>query len=379
MFNVIISDEVSINDLAVLLKKGESVLRSAHVGNQYVSNMVLLSAGIPAIHYDRTVGKKDKNYYPHLVLQGGRSRLHGVLCNPSVVIARTTAGSDHLSVLQRVIPKDLARIELYSDYIRRHESLGRHIMPLLSRIGQHIGIRGKAWEWRRFVLEDGSVEERNARSWKQIENEGIFGISRETYGWIMPNIFNIILVSLFESLEYKTRVVHHLSGPDMITYIGKLVPDLSVVWDNVADYVGAPKDLDFYLYPTAYAKFATLASRRNQLNDLIMNYELLDSFKENKAVQIKAVSSEERTLVLNRLIKRGNELNYRLKASLGECSDLFVNLSTQRHITHHDAAIDGLYVPSWTLNQPLKRLKAIHKELSRLYLRNYARKEKISA
>lgn len=376
MFNVIIRDDVSINDLVTLLEKGESVLRSAHVGNQYVSNMVLLYAGIPAIHYDRTVGKKDRNYYPHLVLQGGRSRLHGVLCNPSTVIARTTAGHDHLSVLQRVIPKDLARVELYSDYIRRHESLGCHIMPILRKVGQTLGTYGKSWKWTRFVLEDGVIEERTPRNWQQIENEGVFGVSRDTYGWIMPNIFNVILTSLFESLEYKTSRIHHLSGPDMITYIGRMIFDLSVIWNVVADYIGVLKDLDFYLYPTASAKFATLASRRNQLNELISSYETFARFKKNKGVQIKTAPLEERSKVISSLARKGDKLNFRIKSSVLECEDLFIGTSTQRHITHHDAAMYGLYVPSWTLDQPLRRLGKIHKELSRLYLRNCTEKIK---
>lgn len=379
MFRVIISDDVSINDLATLVKKGESVLRSAHVGNQYVSNMVLLSAGIPAVHYDRTLGKKDRNYYPHLVLQGGESRLHGVLCNPSVVIARTSAGSDHLRVLQRVIPKESARVELYSDYIRRHESIGCHMMPILRHVGQSLGIRGRSWKWSRFVLEDGTVEERVPRNWQQIEQEGVFGVSRETYGWIMPNIFNIILTSLFESLEYKVRAVHHLSGPDMINYIKKMTQDLSVIWSVVARYVGAPEDLDFYLYPTASAKFATLAPRRNQLNELIMSFEAFESFKRKKGETIRSALSEDRSKLIDRFAKKGDELNDLMKHTLGKCSDLFVDLSTQRHITHHDAAVHGLYVPDWTLNQPLRRLGEIHKKLTRLYSQNFAKRKNKAA
>lgn len=367
MFNLHVDEEASIGDLAAKVRAGESVVRSSHAGNQYASNLALLRAGIPAVQYDRTTGEKDRNYHPHLILRDGQSRLRGVLCHPSTLVARTTAGTDHLRVLRRVIPEEHARIELYGDYLRRHEACDRSVLSILRQVGHTLG--GKTWQWHRFVEDSGTIVERRPATWAQIEAEGIFGVTRETHGWIMPNIFNVLLMSLFESLEYRAQRIHHLSGPDMIQYIGRMAPEISALWDEVASYIGAPLDLEFHLYPTAAAKFATIASRRGQLDELIYAYEAFDEFRRGKGEQIKSAPAEERRELIGRLTASESNLRNRVDDAVRKCPELFVDITTGQHFTHHDADRYGLYVPRWTLEQPLSRLAKVHKDLAKTHTR----------
>lgn len=67
-FQVVEAKWLSVADLEELQDQGYPILRSAHLGNQYASNMALMQEEIPTILYDKTFMTTDGNYNPSLVL-----------------------------------------------------------------------------------------------------------------------------------------------------------------------------------------------------------------------------------------------------------------------------------------------------------------------
>ncbi|PSO43743.1 hypothetical protein BRC20_00255, partial [Candidatus Saccharibacteria bacterium QS_8_54_8] len=72
-FEITVDEDISLNELAE--KTGQaSVLRSAHVGNQYSSNVAVFEHGLPTVLYDRTIAPSngpgtDRNYRPEVLIR----------------------------------------------------------------------------------------------------------------------------------------------------------------------------------------------------------------------------------------------------------------------------------------------------------------------
>jgi len=362
MFQITVVDSLSISQLALLSRNGESVVRAAHVGNQYSSNMTIMQAGLHTILYDRTLGSKDRNYHPHLVLRRGTPLFCEDLCDPDMLVSCTTAGEDHLKVLRRVFPDSL--IELYDTYLQRCQE---NYIPILSILKEYKLLGGKKWSWSRFVDREGFVTNRKPKNWKQIEDEGIYRVTTKNHGWIIPNIFNVILMSLYESLKYKTNTIHHLSGPDMIKYINSIKPDMVDIWSTLKKFTLNSEVFDFRLYPTASARFVTLASRRRQLDQLISSYEKLLRHLSTKGVVIKGSSITERDECIKELVRVEGFLRDEVREAVHHCPELFADIRSGLHLTHYDVDFNGLYVPKWTMEQPLFRLAQIYKNLNKMY------------
>lgn len=358
MFKITIVNDVSLADLAALHQQGESVLRSAHVGNQYGANMAVFNLQIPGVLYDRMAAGRDQNYHPHLRL---RTAMGLALGEPGQhIVARTGFAANHGAVLRHAFPG--THFETHTDYLLRHQ--GRvELLSILSLFSDQLV--GKGWKWHRYVNDAGEIVERKADSWQQIVREGIFGVNADTYGWIPPNVFNVLLYALYESLEHDTRIVHHLSGPDMFKYISGLSDDLGDMWVKLADYVGATPDIEFRVYPTAHAKFVTTANKRGQLDDLLAIYHDIQKFNEEKGVLIQAATETERHALIGRLSAETNERHDSLAQAMDMCPELFVPLSEARHLTHHDAERSGLYVPSLNNTLTLGELSAMELEMLR--------------
>lgn len=69
-------DTITPRQLTALKAGGQAIYRTAHIGNQYLSNLLLASIGLPLYLYDKTTLSRDKNYHPGIrIIKGIREEL----------------------------------------------------------------------------------------------------------------------------------------------------------------------------------------------------------------------------------------------------------------------------------------------------------------
>jgi hypothetical protein len=128
MFIVSPKFDVSLRGLQTLKREGYFVARSAHVGNQYLSNKLLYASGIPALLFDRNLFQRDINYHPgRIVRKGGESELGHVR---GLVPFGAGVCDAHLKPLKALFG-DLCQTEAV--YFTKHRTLVSQVFGLMQR------------------------------------------------------------------------------------------------------------------------------------------------------------------------------------------------------------------------------------------------------
>lgn len=333
--------DATLGELVALSKAGEPIMRSAHVGNQYIANLVLAKHGIRTTWYDRTVGCRDRNYQPHRIVRLNQSARE-VVCRDDLLVARTPAIHPHLEVMRSAFPQ--TQIIPWGDYLRLHDAETLPILEIL-RLFESSFDSSREQRWKRYVHESGRLEEKTPRSWRAVEEEGVFGVNAETHGWLMPNIFNVLLSAIFDHLEFGgADRIHHLSGPDMVKYIKTMEKELDWMWDLVSRRFRFPKNFEFRLYPTASLRFATFPARSAAIDALIDAYEAYGVHRDRKNEAVRSAHTEARRSVIEEFDRIGASVNSVLNEVVEAIPEIFYDVGKDAtFLTQHDVERHGLY------------------------------------
>lgn len=333
----IINDFVAISlaELCAKREQGYSVLKTPHIGNQHPSNLLCAALGIPLDMVSFTNGERDKNFHPHLRIEGGvGSRLYV----PSVwtPFATTDCGRSaedyHQSSVQAVFPRLTITTDL--GLMKQAPELAEAVFATATKSVSRL--------WYRKVTEDGRVVkcEYETVSWDKIA-PNIFRFSNDKAGFIVPNRANILFGLVWQSISSGRDTIYHLSGPDMVGYIGKQQHSLDLMYDALrASYPGLPEVLTVYIVPVAQCRLLTHRNRADDVDavlDVIAWYE--------------GLSADRR--------KDGRQALEAISAQYPEFSQ---SIAEAQYLSQYDlTAADELYVPTWLLDTPLSRIRAFYK------------------
>ena len=404
-FEVKIRNDLSLFDLRNIHDAGGSVMRTAHVGNVYPSNLAVASAGIRMNMYDRTVGALDKNYHPHFVICGGYSdqitdastfTCHARVNRSTTIGARwfplgESVVDGHMRSARTAIPQ--AEWFTYSDHLRDHATL---VLPILE-----LSMRETPQHWKRHVDRQGCVHEIGVatmvahdrysfeRSFERRQRvsqpmprdryplvaSDIFGLTNDHEGWISPNVVNIVIDGMIEAKERGVAEVYHLSGPDMVRYIGGLDSDLDTLYDLVRQRLGwfdLPETLTFNLVPTAGIRFAVVRQQHCALEALV---DAALSYHGNRAIRTAALApfaAKEQCAARYAKIRELDigraKLIERLQDAKAACPSIFYRIADAKSAaTQYDVlAAGGFFVHPFALETPVGAVSDLYARVERI-------------
>lgn len=329
---------VTLRQMQEKLALGYSVMKSPHVGNQHPSNLVCAKLGIPLTMVSFTQGEKDKNFHPHLRISGGKGEQIADASTwipfASTVCGRRLEGY-HQDELKSRFPelKIKTDIEIMHENFDLAESALRVATNIISRL------------WYRSVNTEGGVTSfkgEAVQDWDQISDQ-VFRFTNDTHGWIIPNRAHILFELSLQSLESGRDQIYHLSGPQMVGYIGGARKMLSRAYDALRlEVPELPETLTVYIVPVAQSRFVSLLDNDTGVKDI-----------DDMLGWYEGLPKEDRRSV----------------------SDLFVELAavypefiqpieSAKCMSQYDiGSADDLVLSQWMLDTPLFRVKAMHERL----------------
>lgn len=364
---------VSIDDLVRMQAEGFSVLRSAHVGNLSPYNLTIADASIPILSVDHTITGVDTNYFPEQEL----SRVQSAVIAPLGTLVCRTVSDDgrylderHIDAVRGAVPS--ADVYTNTEYLRRNEAVAGEIV--------NMAVREFPGVFTRLALADGTTR-KDASAASRVADLGILQLTDEPRAErttvLMPNSLDILANFVIEALRTERAVQYHLSGPDMVRYIGGLMPQLQAMYGRLvaSSSFGAklPPALEVRLVPTAPARFATTMDRRELLDSVITAYD--DSQDELAALNAQrkaffAGESARDDAARKRFLDDVRAVQTSVERQLGERTEdipeLFIDPGQSGFITQYDVAREGgLYVPEANRVRPMAVLATMVKTMQR--------------
>lgn len=362
--------DLSLLDLKRIEDQGGSCVRSPHVGNFYPNNLALAQFGFRMNCYERTFGRKDINYHPQYAICGGKSE---VIANSDLLTTHVRVDHSskllngnfplgsrildcHMKALRSAFP--LGRFTTYTQYLKDHADLALDILRVLSCEPPCVSNDKKPWIWERVVDGMGNIGPKSAFSWEQALAGEIFGLTNDEEGLLVSNLVNVLFFGIFESLDYHTCEVYHLSGPDMVKYIGGMEEKLHLYYDHVRRELKLPlpENLVFNLVPVADMRFAVAQEQCSQLDELIDAYLVLCLHKKERAAAMKKITApREKKSAVQRFNKESSGIHERLNEAVANCPGIFYDLRVASdRFTQHDICQGGkLYIHQWGAESPM--------------------------
>jgi len=256
-------------------------------------------------------------------------------------------------------------MRLYSEFLAEHEELVFEVLNLCSSV-----ILPPKQGWKRVVGEDGRASIRSLTTWQRIVSEGIYGLRGKTAGWVMPNVFNILMDGVIESLQFKTSDVYHLSGPDMIIYIKMLEGALNTLYEKLLGHIpGLPEEIRFHVVPVASMRLVTTLDRADKLDRVMMLYlQLRDENREVGATLQAVVSTGDRDALIKQWGMRRRALQGELRAATKACPEIFYDITRGTFVSQYDAmGRGGVYVHPWGIENPVSAVAKAMQDLQSLF------------
>ena len=394
-------DKIRPVDLLELQHKGHKVFRTAHVGNQYLSNMLLASIGIPLYLYDRNIFGRDTNYHPAFQILGGEKReLAPYLDLQNTVVPFGGAlASFHYFSLKSIfgrlvctesevwLRQEDAVLKVFKSVAARAPSLfDRYILPCgcmvpLSRHSHQFGVL-VAVGCRHELKEEfhlGLLEERAARLLYELRDlvTGDGAVAAKQGGAVPSIALVVVMDAIIGFLESGKEETYELSGPDMVRYVfsWQFKNLVQAAWRSVKyakDEMNLPDSLKLYVVPTADFRFGYVKGHESE-EYLAGCEELLKAQGEKRSRILEARKRGEDEM---RLIEPFNERMSEIGRKLGDISwDIFYDIHQGNFFSHHDlASLDKpLVVSSTYLESPFIEISAQLRRLEQIIRRGNRR------
>ncbi len=377
MFKIEFSQEFSLGHLAQLRREEKfSVVRSAHVGNQYPSNITLALVGTADFFlYDRTVGEKDVIYRPHQIMVDGNAvtvapanvlathkRVHAdrTRCEYGFV-AGCSVVNPHTSAFKSVLNGADNQVLNYSEYLKSHRELILKILDAIFCNGEFL-----SEEWKRYVDLSGVIRESFPASWSDVRGK-LLSITSFDEGWIFPNILNILVMGAVESVRTGMDIVFHVAGTGM-NYVRQFEERLNSMYKKVSGRFGLPETLTFVLLHNSENRFIVPAHQREKLDNLLARYGELKDFQARKSGFFKSLGRKPSREEFAPWKEEEMRAFSALRDALNALPGLFYKTGVgANHFTQYDLLRSGgAYVHPWASEKPLVEIDVIMAELRRL-------------
>ena len=326
-------DDVSVNDLKEIARTVPMV-RTPHVGNNSLYNLFAASCGFPSVLVDTNTPGRDSTYNPHLFIRDGAATVLAECNDPQQMLVTHLAVTNalalphdvfhasvvdvHVSRLKQVFPN--THIETHQAFLERNREDVEAALEIMT------GAMPEAW-YRRVSAEGrlkvfGNGEPTGIASWRDIAGD-IF-ISPARSGWVIPNVFALILDMLVQMRVGSSKEVWMLSGPDNIRYMPKLQDKLDALYAELSRRLGLADDIVVHMVPFADFRFAVRAEHKPRMDTLLCEVAL------------------------------GTRDRHRIGEIGASCADLWYRPERCNHFSQHDmVSADDIYVPEEMLDLSL--------------------------
>lgn len=331
---------VSLQELQKFQEQGYSVVKTPHVGNQHPSNLVCAALGFDMQMVSFNRGTLDKNFHPHLRIENGVATQ---LSEPEVwtPFASTACGSSLTKYHQDAVQKRFMQTDICTDteLFLQHEELAKKVLVTATEVLPRL--------WYRRVSKDGVVVKKSDAlvPCADIIMQDVFGFSNAQSGWVIPNRIQILFAFAFQTLSTGKDLVYHLSGPQMVGYIGKQQKSLSKAYDALRlELPELPELLTVRVVPVAQSRLVTHVSRTQSLQEV-----------EEVFAWYEDVPPQERRHALERFKE--------VAVAYPEFTD---SIEEGRFMSQYDiASVDDLAISQWMLATPVKRVLALQANLQK--------------
>lgn len=354
--------DVSLADLMEHSRQGAYVIKTPHVGNIYPNNLAIANLGIPLVLVDQTIGSRDTNFHPHLLIADGehetvadadkltaQSRITTTSKRyPSRFFRGASLADAHTQSLRDALKR--ARIQTTSERIREHADLISAYLELMTRAAPQM--------WQRTVTSDGDVHTMRfpPTSWENVLRQGVHALPGFDSGWIIPNAWNILSDGLIGATVTGRDTVFSLSGPDMIAYAPRLAPDLSRWYDMLRVKLNPklPETLTIALVPVADMRFVTTRDRAHALDALIDTYLHIQAAKRQAGARFEGLSRADRSAMIHQIETERKKHLHDLQEAMQNCPEVFYRIEDANCFTQYDL-LNGkeLYVHPWGIHTPI--------------------------
>lgn len=313
-----VRDDLSVDNI-VRLGRTHEVKVTPHVGNWTPARMVLPTLGISILCVDHTIGERDRNTHPHLLI---RERAVQVLCDQAdrLTTHATVTRSDvqcsysigtplstvHVDTVRMLYP--LANIVTHLEFLNMYKEITLTVLEEVTKVS-----RSAVW-WRRVDGEGRVTQYRKKhlpRAWNEFAQH-IFPLTNEREGWLVHNRVAILMDVLLQSQMGTESEIYHLSGPDMVHYLGGELEMISKMYDRVRARLGLQQEtITFNLVPFASFRFATRSSQADACTRLCLE------------------------------LSRDRPREKVLRECIAGARDVLAESETKRYYTQHDWAATG--------------------------------------
>lgn len=411
-FALKVRGDVTPRQLVALHQSGHAVYRTAHIGNQYLSNLLLVSLGLPLYLYDKTTLSRDINYHPAVKIRNGAyeklaaptdTLVPYATCSPEKterapslfnvealpgysagsVVRKDTPASIHYQALKKLFG-DLVftEAELFLRYeekiaeifsiIERHDPtrFNRYTFPCGCMVGLSQAVPGLCHARCPHQEKDISRENMAHEAMQLLYSLRDLVLHPETAvrsGGVVPSLaLTQIICSLVGWWESGKPEVYELSGPDFIKYgpNPEFIRELKSIFSEIQKYGGPSLELPSHLYmelvPTADFRFGYIQG--DPISSLMLwLYRTAMEMQQEKKKVLARLSEKEKHMAISRTAEFGgvkNVLAQALKESKGTW-DIFYDIHQQMFFSQHDLLPDKrLVIPEQFLDMPFGEMKA---------------------
>lgn len=380
---------VSIADLQAIQASGQSVMRSAHVGNARGYNLALAEAGVDMLLVDHTIvaqsaeeSSGDRNYLPgsRVTREGVEPlKLHalGGLTMKTQIVCPDTAQTDrqldefHTTYLREAFPATI--IQTNTEYLRTHESVAQTILG--------VALKTQPELFTRLVEQDGTIRTVGAgQSFANaVETYGILQLKdrpSEERGVLIPNDVDIAINFVVEALRTDSDTQYHVSGPDMQHYAkdSAFQERLNRLYRDTREqtHLGAmlPEKLIVKLVPGDAARFVTSIDRAPVVQRIFSLLSAKDLVSEERNNFMRSSSQQEPGRIqsfLRGVKQQIQELDGELIAAVNEADEFFVGPRQAPFVSQYDTLeLGGIYTPAENSTLTMAELKQLAKQLRKL-------------
>lgn len=348
--------DISLEMLQCKKQEGFSVQRSAHIGNHRMYNLILANAGVEMLLVDHNLTTRDTNYNPEKIIQNGIST---ELTDQEFTLSlRTRSNNDTLfkgQFLDEIHSQSLSEafpntpITTNTDYLRENETIVAEIIEICSEVMPEL--------FNRQALPDGRVQRLKAPL-REVSPSNFLQLrddprSEET-AIMIPNEVDIICNFVIEALNYGRDRLYHVSGPDMISYINGILPNLQILYSQLTQASFAsklPETLNIELVAgTAFKVGCTVTNRPNLEPFAIIfadfnNFEIESSNTKRRFFKGKNPTDQEKAEFLDILRFNRESLIIALRKQFQELQGM-LDQDGSTYTSQYDVIADnGLYVP----------------------------------
>lgn len=368
MLNFEIRDDYSLADVLEAREfRGVEHIRTPHIGNQRLSDMVNLNQGIKVRLVDTNIQTKDNLFHPARVIAEGSGEVvargdvlssHNKIVKSSGRFSFVKEGRPLASVCQESVLRAFPKADCmpYGEWLEGNGEEVLQILELVTKKMPHL--------WERKVNALGETSRDEVLNFSKLVRDGVCGVnvSRDAAGWIIPNPVAILIDAIVDLQCSGKGEVIQIAGLSMHKYIGQDYRGLGKMSDLISELYSCvssgstklriPKDAKVDMVSLSSIGLAGPSSDKDLIISLVEAYE--GCKKANAAVASLAKTGS----LFNDAVALKKDSGERLRRAAGRVSWLFTKPETAKHFTQYDLLLQGesLYVHPWAINKPVREL-----------------------